>query len=69
MIRIHVVVDSLGQDVIAVGDELVPGLKEAEELDGPVTFPLDDRVVLNHHRVRVHALQKMSLGRGGGKMI
>ena len=59
MIRIHVVVDSLGQDVIAVGDELVPGLKEAEELDSPVPFPLDDRVVLNHHCVGVHALQKI----------
>ena len=57
MIRIHVVVDSLGQDVIAVGDELVPGLKEAEELDGAVAFPLDHRVVLHHHCVRVHPLK------------
>ena len=49
--------DLLGQDIIAVGDELVPGLKEAEELDSSVPFPLDDRVVLNHHCVRIHSLK------------
>ena len=54
--EIHVVVNLLRQDVVAVGDELVPGLKEAEELDGPVALPLDDRVVLNHHCVGVHPL-------------
>lgn len=56
---IVVVVDSLSQNVVAVGDELVPGLKEAEELDSPVAFPLDHRVVLNHHCVCVHTLQKI----------
>ena len=56
---IVVVVDSLSQNVVAVGDELVPGLKEAEELDSAVAFPLDHRVVLNHHCVCVHTLQNI----------
>ena len=52
-----IIVDLLCEHVVAVGDELVPGLKEAEELDGAVAFPLDHRVVLHHHCVRVHPLE------------
>ena len=50
--RLH----SLCQHVVAVGDDLVPGLEEAEELHGPVSLPLDHWVVLYHHGVAVHSL-------------
>ena len=48
--------DSLCQHIVAVGDNLVPGLEEAEELHGPVSLPLDHWVVLHHHCVAVHSL-------------
>ena len=54
-------VNLLSKNVVAVGDKLVTSLKEAEELHGSIAFPLDHRVVLHHHRVRVHSLCRLAL--------
>ena len=54
-------VNLLSKNIVAVGDKLVAGFKEAEELHGSIAFPLDHRVVLHHHRVRVHSLCRQAL--------
>ena len=54
-------VNLLSKNIVAVGDKLVAGFKEAEELHGSIAFPLDHRVVLHHHRVRVHSLCRLAL--------
>ena len=46
----------LREDVVAVCDDLVPGLEVAVQLDGPVPLPLDDGVVLDDDHVAVHTL-------------
>ena len=51
-------IDSLGNDVVAVGDDLVLlDVKVAVEPDGPVALLLDDRVVLDDDRGGVGPLR------------
>ena len=51
-------IDSLGNDVVAVGDDLVLlDVKVAVEPDCPVALLLDDRVVLNDDRGGVGPLR------------
>ena len=46
-------VDLLRQDVVAVGDHLVLGGEEAEQLDRLVTLPLENRVMLGTNQMSV----------------
>ena len=60
----------LGNDLVAVGDDFVCCLEVAEDLDGLVSSPLDDRMVLDHHHGADDSLLPGdSTPRGRGRVI